>query len=232
MSAPQTDTDSSRTDKLSSVYTRYADSEYRSRWSAENPGNAAIVSERERVLERLTLDWKSGAATVLDLGCGNTTVLPPVLSRSRRVGIDILFERVVRARTDDDSRVLVCGDGAALPLRSASFEAVVLSTVLSSVPEPDIRTQIASECARVLVPGGAVIWYDMRFSNPKNRHTAPLRRRDVERLFPDFEATWRSLTVLPPLACRLGESTSSLYPRLARIPLLRSHLAGVLVKPT
>lgn len=216
---------------MSSVYARYIDSDYGRRWSGDNPGNAAIVDERERVLQRLGTDWRPAASTVLDLGCGNSTLLPPMFADAYRVGIDILLERVVRARDDNAARELLCGDGAALPFRSESFEAVVLSTVLSSVPEPEVRRRIASECARVLVPGGAIIWYDMRLANPGNRNTAPLHRRDVQRLFPDFQSRWRSLTVLPPLARRLGGSTTGLYPWLARIPVLRSHLAGVLIKP-
>ena len=55
--------------------------------------------------------------------------------------------------------------------------------------------------------------------------------RDWTELFPSYRAEVRSLTVAPPLARRLGGATGTLYPLLARVPLVRSHLAGVLVKP-
>jgi hypothetical protein len=39
------------------------------------------------------------------------------------------------------------------------------------------------------------------------------------------------MTVLPPIARRLGVTTPLLYPMLEAIPVLRSHLVGRLQRP-
>ena len=203
------------------------------RWSGENPGNQALVAEREDALDRLLSGWHRPAheLTLLDLGCGSATLLPPRLAGARRIGMDLLFERVHASRTNDPDQNLLCADGAHLPFRAESFDVVVLSTVLSSVRERMVRECIAVECTRVLCDGGAILWYDMRLPNPLNRSTSPLGRRTVEALFPSFDPSWRSVTLLPPLARRLGPVTNTTYPALAHLPFLRSHLAGLLVKP-
>ena len=233
MSNPSDENDSSRHQELSGVYARYAEDDYSARWSGDNPGNRALVAERESTLEHLLSAWQpsSGALTLLDLGCGSSTLLPPGLARARRIGMDLLFERVSASRATDPDQNLLCADGAQLPFQRETFDIIVMSTVLSSVRERKIRELIASECTRVLRHGGAVLWYDMRLPNPLNPSTSPLRRRTVERLFPSLEPSWASLTLLPPLARRLGPTTDRAYPALARLPFLRSHLAGLLVKP-
>ena len=50
-------------------------------------------------------------------------------------------------------------------------------------------------------------------------------------LFAGFRGHWTSLTLLPPLARRLGPLTPFAYPALAAIAPLRTHLLGVLIKP-
>ena len=85
-----------------------------------------------------------------------------------------------------------------------------------------------SPLARVLRVGGGVLWYDFRFNNPANRNVRGMGRRSIIRLFPNFELRLQSLTLLPPLARRLGPLTSVLYPALARLPFLRTHWLGLL----
>jgi len=49
--------------------------------------------------------------------------------------------------------------------------------------------------------------------------------------FAGYEVQLRSLTLLPPLARRLGPWTEALYPLLGLCPWLRTHLVGLLIKP-
>jgi SAM-dependent methyltransferase len=226
--------DHTRAAELSRVYAQYADPTYNARWALDNPGNAAIVDERRDALQHLVAPWvrQLRPRGVLDLGCGSTTALPPALASVSRVGLDLLFERLESLNAREPGFPLVCGDGAALPFSAEVFDGVVLSTVFSSVLDDGVRRDISAEIDRVLRPGGAVIWYDMRLPNPRNRSVSPLSRRRVQHIFPGYAASWRSVTLLPPAARRLGRHTSRWYPRLVRLPLLRSHLAGVLVKPS
>ena len=121
--------------------------------------------------------------------------------------------------------------GAALPHPDATFDLVSTFTVFSSVLDQGLRMLIAGEIARVLRPGGMVLWYDMRLPNPRNRAIRPLNRRTLAALFPGFELDLRSITVIPPLARRLGAGAERTYPLVNRVPLLRSHLLGALVAP-
>jgi len=52
----------------------------------------------------------------------------------------------------------------------------------------------------------------------------------VRELFPQLDGRLHPVTLLPPLARRLGPATSTLYPVLGAVPPLRSHLLGVLRK--
>jgi hypothetical protein len=90
---------------------------------------------------------------------------------------------------------------------------------------------VAQEVSRVLKPGGAVVWYDFIYNNPKNPQVRGLRLSAIRDLFPDFHFIMRKVTLFPPLARRLGPLTSVLYPALAAIPCLRTHYLGLLHKP-
>ena len=56
------------------------------------------------------------------------------------------------------------GDGAALPLPDASFDAVVCFTMLHHVPSPAQQDRLFAEAARVLRPGGVFAGSDSRLS--------------------------------------------------------------------
>jgi glycosyltransferase involved in cell wall biosynthesis len=229
------DDESRRRGVLSDSYRSLEDPDYARRWSSDNAGNAAIVSELRTAIDDLTTGWRAGRdrITLLDLGCGHSSLVGArleELSEGRRVGVDLLLERLVAGRESGIETPLVCADGAALPMPDASVDLVAMFTMMSSVLDPGVRSRIAGEVDRVLRPGGAVLWYDMRMPNPSNEHIVALGRRAVAALFPHLDPTWRSLTVLPPLARRLGSATERTYPVIARIRPVRSHLLGLLVK--
>jgi hypothetical protein len=97
---------------------------------------------------------------------------------------------------------------------------------------------VAKEVCRVLKdpdlesrkPGGVVLWYDFRYNNPWNPHTRRMTRQYIRQFFPDFKLRLRAITLLPPVARRLGDLTPLLYPLLAFVPFLRTHYLGLLVK--
>ena len=57
-----------------------------------------------------------------------------------------------------------------------------------------------------------------------------LSGREIGELFPEFCVRVQSLTVVPPLARRLGRAAEMFYPALARVEPLRTHLVGVLTR--
>lgn len=223
----------SERDRLEAVYRELLSDESKERWSESNPGNLAILAERVRwTHELLSRAPTKTDGMILDLGSGGNTTLTPQLDAGTvaRIGVDLLFERLQQASMGV-ALGLVCADGVALPFPDETFDVVALFTVFSSVGDRGTCARIATEVTRVLKHGGSVVWYDVRYRNPANPNLRPQRRRTVEALFPRLRADWRSITVLPPVARRLGRFTRIIYPALAALPPLRSHLLGVLTKP-
>jgi hypothetical protein len=103
-------------------------------------------------------------------------------------------------------------------------------TVFSSILDPSMAGNVASEIARVLRPGGGLLWYDFRYNSPANRHVRGVSAHRVRELFPGLAGELHRVTVLPPLVRRLGPLTAAAYPALGAIPPLRSHLMGLLRK--
>jgi SAM-dependent methyltransferase len=224
--------------QLSATYGHYT-GRYAQRWSPTNPGNARIVAERESTIELLLRAWSPPVPrpVVLDVGCGSLTPLTPTLraltdDRGIHIGADLLIERLVGLRAVDDTLPVVCADGAAMPIRRSSVDIALLFTVLSSVPGSYLGRRIAADVDRILRPGGAVLWYDMRRRSPGNPNVSPISRRQLQKMFPGYVTSWRTLTLVPPLARRLGRLTGFGYPVLAAVPFLRTHLVGLLTKPS
>jgi len=226
-------------ERISRVYERYGSSPGRAaRYSAANLGNRAIVAERDRMVDamlgRLGLLPLTGRR-VLDVGSGFGHELARMGDLGARpadlVGVDLVPERVERARLAYPAIDFRTGDGRALDLPDDSVDVVLCYTLFSSILDRPAARGIAAEIARVLKPGGALVWYDMRYPSPANRNVRPIGADEIRAMFTTFGATIRSVTVLPPLARRLGSLTPAVYPALARVAPLRSHLLAALVKP-
>jgi SAM-dependent methyltransferase len=225
-------------DRIRDVYRAYArDGAPGGRWSRENPGNRAIVRERRRALGDLFAAGRPplDRARILEIGCGNGDVLADLVGLGARAehlhGLDLLPDLIETARRTHPAIRFDVGNAEALALPGASVDYVLLFTVVTSILDGAMAERLAREVDRVLVPGGAVVWYDFRVDNPWNRHVRGVGRRAIRALFPAYDAHLRSLTVLPQLARRLGPATPWLYPLLARLPPLRTHYLGRLRKP-
>lgn len=224
---------SSRTRDL---YLRYRqDRECQAAWSMANPGNRAAARERNRKLGSLLAEaglLPLASKRILEIGCGNANVLADLIGIGadphRVVGADLMVEQLCEARSFGRFFPLLVGNAGQLGLAPGSVDVVVCFTVFSSTADDREGMRLAEEVTRVLCPSGAVIWYDIRVGNPRNRLVRGIGRRGIKKLFPAFSGRCVSLTVLPPLARRLGRTTDSLYPLLARIPMLRTHNLAVL----
>lgn len=200
------------------------------RWTNTNAGNREIARERRHALKELA--GRAHAlqdALLVEVGCGRGNILEELwedFPRADVLGVDLLPGRLTRARASLPGR-LAAADATCLPFPDEVCDVVVLSTLLSSVPHSTMRRLITSEALRILRPGGVVLVYDLRLPSPNNRALRPISRRELRTLFPDEEWVVRSLTVLPPLSRRLPAAA---YRSLAKVPLLRSHLAVAIQK--
>ena len=220
--------------RVSGVYRRYAQSARKRRgWSADNPGNAAIRAELVgAVLDLAGVDL-ARAASVLDVGCGTGWWLellagrqePKALDRAPPAlhGMELLPDRAAAARARVPSAQIAIGDARELPYANASFDALTLFTVLSSLATlADVRRAL-SEARRVLRPGGVLLVWEPRVRNPLNRATLLISPALLSSAVTPGRVQSRLTTVAPPLARRLGGLTEQLYPRLALIEPLLTH---------
>ena len=226
--------------RLKQVYNVYRESQaIQAQWDESNLGNHAILRERQRAIRSLLSTHGFLPLTscrVLEVGCGSGKVLASLLELGARpenlYGMDLLPERIAEAQKHYPDLQFQCANAEQLEFPNAHFDLVLLFTVFSSILDGQMACNVAHEVSRVLRPGGAVLWYDFRYNNPRNPNVRGMTKRHIETLFPDFHMRLRTITVLPLLARRLGRLTSVLYPVLAAIPPLRTHYLGLLVKPT
>jgi ubiquinone/menaquinone biosynthesis C-methylase UbiE len=146
-------------------------------------------------------------------------------------GIELDGERarLAHARLPDaDLRV---GNATRIPWQEGYFRFVVISTVVSSVLDVEMRRAICSEAIRVTAPGGSILWYDIRRNNPANPHVRKVGAAEIRTLFGGCAITLQSSTLAPPLA-RLVTGRAPLLSRaLESLPPLRTHLCGLIRKP-
>jgi ubiquinone/menaquinone biosynthesis C-methylase UbiE len=171
----------------------------------------------------------------LEVGCGRIGWLGELLTwgvrESDLSGIDIDERRLRDAQASLPAADLRVGEGTSLPWNSNTFGLVVASTVFSSILDREVRVLVAREIERVLAPGGALLWYDMRIDNPANPHVRGLTARRVRELFSGLDGHVKSVTLAPPVARIVAPRSWVLATLLEGLPPLRSHLLGVLVKP-
>lgn len=172
--------------------------------------------------------------TCLEVGCGTGGWLADLISWEMREpdlhGIDIDALRIKRAKEILPAADLRVGDAARLPWHNETFNLVISSTLFTSVLDLGVRRSIASEIVRVLASGGALLWYDFAFNNPRNPHVRGISRSEVRKLFPQLAGKIRSVTLAPPLARLIVPHSWTLASLLEAVPFLRTHLLAVLIK--
>ena len=221
---------------IRATYARY-EREKRGRiWDPRNPGFARIVRDRDGSLIELMRDsLPPEGGAVLDVGSGDGRLAEVArganLPLSSWTGADLDPAAVAAAESAMKWARWVEASADQLPFADASFDVVVASTLFSSLPSQRLEDAVAGEITRVLRPGGWLAWYDLRFDNPWNRAVHGIGTTRLAELFPGWQTEVRSITLLPPVARRLGAATGALYGPLERVPFLRSHLIGRL-RPT
>lgn len=226
-------------DRIRRVYADYRSGGAGSRWSQDNPGYRRLVEERRAVQAEVLA--AAGMRTlaerrVLDVGCGGGAELAALVKwgadPKRLFGVDLLPDRVQAARASFPEIDFRTGNAEHLDYPDGAFDLVMCFTVISSILDRQMAAQVAGEMARVTRPGGGVLWYDLRYSNPANPNVVGVPARRLRELFPRFDLKVRAISLLPPIARRLGPATPVLYPLLSALPPFRSHLIGFLRAPS
>lgn len=203
-------------------------------WDPSNPGFARLAEDRDRLLVDLIRRSSANGAAILDLGCGTGDLYGRVTAEGLSLawtGVDLLDEPLLEARQRYPDASWLTAAADRLPFPDATFDAVVASLLFSSIPPGAMELSIAHEIGRVVRGNGWLIWYDLRYGNPGNPAVHGLPRKHVRALFHGWAIELRSITLLPPIARRLGRLTPLAYPLLHFVPPLRSHLVGRLRRP-
>jgi SAM-dependent methyltransferase len=190
------------------------------------------VQDRQRHLVRLLSS--RGIKTlhnldILEIGCGTGANLLEFIEfgadPDRLVGNELLPDRLALARRTLPSCVrLIGGDAAQLPLEAETFDIVYQSTVFSSILSGALQVGVAQAMWRLLRPGGAVLWYDFTFDNPRNPDVRGVKFERICELFPLAKIFRRRVTLAPPLARRLARLHPLLCSGAGVFPFLRTHL--------
>lgn len=203
-------------------------------YDLDRPANLFLRQGQERALLRALREERliPLAGPVLEVGCGSGNWLEMLerfgARRGDLHGIDLDPERVARAAGRFPGADLRAGDASRLPWEDRRFGLVFQGTVFSSILDPDMRQQVATEMLRVLAPGGAVVWYDFFVDNPSNPNVRGVRRGEIGELFPGCRVRLRRATLAPPLARRVVPVSWTLAALLEALRVLDTHYLGVI----
>lgn len=195
-------------------------------WSIANLGNRAAREELLGAIREAAATQLGGDGDLLDCGCGTGWLLEAFagegVTAERLHGVDVDRSRIAAAVRRVPGAIGVVADARSLPFADGAFDAVFQIVSLSSFGSSGDVVAALAESRRVLAPGGVLVVYEPRVPNPFNRRSRMLRRSDLEAAGLRV-AESRSLTLLPPLARRLGAVTPALHRWLSTLPPLRSH---------
>jgi len=225
-------------DRLRTVYRKREDAK-KYLYNPLDIGAFYLLTSRDRALTQMLQVFMMRAGRsladlrILDVGCGTGGVLRSLVSWGAQpqnlAGVDVLEERIQLAQRLSPNICFSVADARELPFANESWDMVILFTVISSVPNPSIQSQIALESLRVLKPQGAVLWYDF-WINPTNPDTVGITLNRIRELFPGCRLYLKRTTLIPPLARRLARISWSLCWLLESLPFLRTHYMGLIYK--
>ncbi len=209
-------------------------------FSYEDYAHMYRIQERYRVT--LTMLQAAGYyplrdKNILDIGCGDGVMLRQFLqwgaTPKNLAGIELRADVVQIGINLTPNIDIRNGSATNLPWPAASFDLVCLHTVFTSILDVSMKQKIVGEIDRVLRSGGAILWYDFRFDNPRNPDVKGVKTNEIHQLFPKYDIKLKKITLAPPLARRTPSFLLPyLYQPLALLPFLRTHLIGILIKGT
>jgi SAM-dependent methyltransferase len=226
-------------DEAAAVAARYAQRIDDGRYDPLRPEVMLARQERERTLIGLLrrhLRKPLRDLDLLEVGCGSGDNLLELLrlgaDPARLVGSELLPERVAAARARlPAASVVHAGDATALPFDAACFDLVLQVTVFSSLLDDAFQQRLADRMWHWLRPGGAVLWYDFTWDNPRNQHVRGVPMARVRALFPQATIEARRVTLAPPIGRRVAALHPALWRAFNLLPLLRTHRLAWIGKP-
>lgn len=201
------------------------------------PAESFIVSERKSTAAFLLHEagkFPKAGDKCLEVGYGKLGWLADLISWGLREkdlhGIELDLSRASVAQKALPEADLRVGDASQLPWEDNYFDALVVSTVFSSILSVEVRDAVSREIIRVLKSGGVLIWYDLAVNNPQNPNVKGIGAKQLKKLFPPLDGAIKRVTLVPPIARLIAPKSFALAAFLNTMPFLRTHLLAVLVK--
>jgi len=222
-------------ERIKAAYERRKNKEKGRLYSYFNQANLFVIHQRERAiihaLKQLRLSDLSDKK-ILDVGCGSGGFLREFVKYGAKpknlYGIDLLEERIEKARELNPNIDFRCGDASNLPYEDHFFDMVMQFTVFTSILDCRMKEKIAFEMLRVLKAGGTILWYDYYVNNPWNPDVKGVKKKEIKRLFPNCMLSLKRVTLAPPVVRSLVPLSIILCLMLDKIPLLRTHYLGMI----
>lgn len=225
-------------DRIRGAYSRREYMVPKDRYSLFKEGNLLSNLELQREIIRTLRRFKHTQLereTVLDVGCGKGFWLRQLVQWGARpenlFGVDLLEEKINEGKALCPKGItLRCADASKLEFKGATFDLILQFTVFTSILDPAMRKNLASEMCRVLKPGGAILWLDFFFNNPKNPDVRGIGRKEIRTLFPNCVAALRRVLLAPPLVRLLAPRSLLLCQFLAALRIFNTHYLGLILK--
>lgn len=204
---------------------------YSKRRDIQNLQYSLFFSKRRELEIRDAAKYNTKASLIgkriLEVGCGGGDVLSFFLndgvSPENLYGIDLLSERIKKAKRSYPKIHFTCGNAEKLPYPDKYFDVITQSTMFTSILDNEVKKKIALEMLRVLRNDGIIIWHDYRFNNPVNNNVKGIGRKEIMALFPDCQFNFRLINLNPFIARPLIKISRTLCEILEKISFLRSH---------
>ncbi|MHB8895405.1 MAG: class I SAM-dependent methyltransferase, partial [Candidatus Geothermincolia bacterium] len=144
--------------------------------------NPLYVDTIERMMSKAEA---SGEVRVLDLGCGTGNVTAAIVRRLSGRQASVLAvdpsagmrEKCLARFAGRGGVEVLEGNALEIPAGDASFDFIFSNLVLHHVP-PEKRAECGAELARVLTPGGTLVYADM-FCDVDSDPKDPVRVKDI-----------------------------------------------------
>ncbi len=150
-------------------------------------------------------------------------------------GIDILPDRIEKARSLYPHIRFIVGDAGKMDLPPESYDLIFEFTMFVQITDNTLAKTIADEMLRVLKPGGYVLLIDWRMPKPGDKRYKALTRRRLESLFEigrtcQIVATQKG-ALAPPIGRALSKYLPACYFAVAScLPFLVAQAAYLLKK--
>lgn len=173
---------------------------------------------------------------LLEVGCGTGGKLLRLidlgLSPGNLTGVELLEEAAASARSRlPEACTIIQGDACNIEADDGSFDIVFASTVFSSILDDAMQQSLAEEMWRLVRPGGAALWYDFVYDNPRNPDVRGVPKARIAELFPHAEPRrFHRVTLAPPIGRRINWAGVAGYRLFNAAPFLRSHVVGWMPK--